>query len=165
MDLTLYALARARSLFEAGASVEEVYEALSERPKTEAERPKTGAGRMAQAGDRNASPNPADSPTVATVRASYLLNFGEPLQASPYGGTGRKAIPAHDVFRRAEPAAGGKKDKTAAPKQQGSSDPAAGDPATGELRDQIAVAVTQIAVLKDNENRQRSDSGPSARAI
>ena len=126
MQLSLFRLARARVLFDAGASVTEVHAALGD-PEGRGQ-PAEGHGTAADTGEA-AAPAEAARPDGATpVLATGLARLGTlvtTLEAA-------QADPAWPLPRAWHPAGG---------------TTAATDPAP-DLRAQIAAAITQVATLK-----------------
>ncbi len=183
MDLTLYALAKVRSLYDAGASVEEVYETLREPSQTATERKD-----QAPASERR-----ADRETVLTATAArdaYLTRLVEHPQQPPRAKAAPESpspetAPKTSEPETSEPAADrtGPEPVSSAASSSAASSSAAPhasapdehpstpvpDEATEDaspvrdLRDRIAVAVTQISMLKGSEERRKDGFGSSVR--
>ena len=175
MDLTLYALAKVRTLYEAGASVEEVYETLSERSQTA-----TDSTERAPISERRAGHESALTATAA--RAAYLARLVERPQQQPsikaapeVPPTETASEPSEMAVNRTEPEpVTGAAPTPSSPAPRASAadehprapvtDEASIDPSpVPDLRDRIAVAVTRINMLKGDGERCRDGSGSSVR--
>lgn len=166
MEFNLYTLARARALFDAGASVDEAYRALADSPHPQP-----------QHAGYNRNQNDQTAITAATARRAYLDALENRLWQPPEPSAEGQAEPeaADDAEPPAPPvsetppepehtqaAAGTPSPSHETPETVTPDAPPQASPPVSGLRDQIAAAVTRISMLKGEEPWQGTGAGPSA---